>query len=124
MYADDSFNTLTTIQQIGLTTVSVLLCVVCIFFCYQLIKNKSLLIRLLISIGVFFLFVWLSPQVYYTYYLMIFDDLPFQIVIKQPPSPWALIQLLTFQSKVSLSDHSKAILGWVLIIMALVKGKY
>lgn len=123
MYADDSFNTLTTIQQIGLTTVSLLLCVVCIFFCYQFTKNKALLTGLLISIGIFFLFVWLSPQAYYTYYLMIFDNLPLQIVIKQPPSPWTLTQLLTFQSKVSLSDHSQAILGWVLIIIALLKGK-
>ena len=123
MYTDDSFNTLTTVQQIGLTTVSVLLSAICIFICFQFIKQKSMPIRLLISFGIFFLFIWLSPQIYYTYYLMIFDGLPLQIVIKQPPSPWALVQTLSFQAKASLSDHSKAVLGWVLIAAALLKGR-
>ena len=123
MYTDDSFNTLTTTQQLGLTAISILLGIICIFICFRFARNRSLLGRLLISFGIFFLFVWLSPQIYYIYYLIIFDGLPFQTVIKQPPSLWALTQLLTFQSKASLSDHSKAILGWVLIVIALLKGK-
>ena len=123
MYTDDSFNTLTMIQQTGLTAISLLLGLFCIFICFRLFRNRSRLSRLLISLGVLFLLVWLSPQIYYSYYLIIFDGLPFQAVIKKPPSPWALTQLLSFQSNASLSDHTKAILGWVLIAMALLKRK-
>ena len=68
-------------------------------------------------------FVWLSPQVYYVYYLMIFDGLPWQIVVRTPPGPGALVRLLAFQDKASLSAHGQAALGWAMLAAALWRGR-
>ncbi|MEK6204819.1 MAG: hypothetical protein N2B02_04215, partial [Amylibacter sp.] len=69
------------------------------------------------------LFVWLSPQLYYAYYIFIFKDLPIQLVIKAPPGIGPLVKILTLQNNTRLSDHSLAFLGWVLISLALLKQK-
>ena len=121
MYDNDSFYTLTAIQQVGLGTISLLLFSIVVYFCYKAINQKPLAIRIAIAGIIFYLFVWLSPQIYYTYYLMIFDGLPLQIVIKTMPTPQTLFRVLTFQENTSLSDHSKAIMGWILIIIAALK---
>jgi hypothetical protein len=123
MYEYDSFYTLTAIQQAGLGVLSLLLFGVLVYFCFRAVRQKPLAIRIIIASVVFYIFVWLSPQIYYTYYLLIFDGLPIQIVIKAPPTPLSLTQLLMFQEKASLSDHSKAGLGWVLIAIALLRQK-
>lgn len=123
MYSQDSFHTLTGVQQIGLGTLSLLLFSLCFYICFQFTKSRSLPINLVIFCTIFFLYVWLSPQIYYMYYMLIFDSLPMQIVIHAPPTPWSLIKLLSFQEKASLSNHSKAILGWVLIAVINIQRK-
>lgn len=75
--------------------------------------------RLLAALALFWLFVWLSPQIYYGYYLLIFDGLPIQSVIKLPPGPGHMVRLLTFTEEASLSRHGQGLLGWLLIASAL-----
>jgi hypothetical protein len=123
MYANGSIHTLTVIQQIGLSFISLTLLSMMIFLSLKLFKNKPMLVRIMVVIGFFYLFVWLSPQLYYAYYILIFEDLPIQLVIKAPPGVGPLVKILTLQNNTRLSDHSLAFLGWVLISLALLKRK-
>ncbi|MFY0693047.1 MAG: hypothetical protein JXR14_14130 [Paracoccaceae bacterium] len=119
-YADDSFFTLTAGQQVGLACLSGMLSVAMLVLVRGLVRGRRVLTRLLVALGLFYLFVWLSPQVYYTYYRFIIDGLPAQIVVQAPPPPAEVIRLLSFRSDASLSFHGQGLLGWAMIFLALV----
>ncbi|MEO1612232.1 MAG: hypothetical protein AAFU55_07745 [Pseudomonadota bacterium] len=72
------------------------------------------------ALTLFWLFVWLSPQIYYLYYRFLIPDLPLQWVLKTPPDPLDIARLLIFQGRETLSDHGKALLGWGLVAAALI----
>ena len=65
----------------------------------------------------FWLFVWLSPQVYYQYYRLIFDGLPVQWVVGRPELGEAM-RLLTFTGPANLSAHGQGVLGWAMLCVA------
>lgn len=75
--------------------------------------------QVIAAIFLFWAFVWLSPQIYYLYYLWLLPDLPTQWVIQKPPDVIELLRLLTLSAKANLSDHSKALLGWLMIAASL-----
>ncbi len=118
MFSNDSFFTLGIIERVGLFTLSLILATTTVLFLIKLCKNKILTIRIAIALVLFFFFTWLSPQIYYTYYLTIFDGLPVQVVIKKPPSFMNLINILFFRYEANLSAYSVGVLGWVLIYSA------
>ena len=117
MYTDDSFFTLSSTGQIGLAALSVVLSALFLWFAVRITWCNTRLVRILVSLLLFTLFVWLTPQVYYAYYMMVFDDLPLQLVIKAPPSPVELGRLLTFTGSDNLSAHSKGVLGWLMLVV-------
>lgn len=119
MYEQDSFYTLSHLEKIGVLSLSILLSAVLVWAVLVLTKHKGVVLKIVISLGVFYLFVWLSPQLYYTYYLMIFDGLPIQIVIKAPPNPIDIVKLLLFQGKASFSAHGKGVLGLSLVAVSI-----
>ena len=128
MYRQDSFFTLSAGGQVGLAALSAVLALLTVYaaaFLFRKLQFDNGLIRLLSCLaGAFFLlwsFVWLSPQVYYFYYQMIFSGLPWQVVIKEPPGPGSIADLLLFRGDETLSDHSKGLFGWTLILYAIVK---
>ncbi len=118
MYAGDSFYSLSAAGQGGLVVVSTLLAlaaVACVLALFRVAKSLGL--RMIAALCVFWVFLWLSPQIYYFYYQIILDDLPWQIVIGGPPNPTALIKLLLFSGPTTLADHAKGVLGWTLFIL-------
>ena len=118
MYAEDSFFGLSAAGQGGLVVVSTLLTLAAIACVLALFRvSKSLGLRMIAALSVFWVFLWLSPQIYYFYYQIILDDLPWQIVIGGPPNPTALIKLLLFSGPTTLADHAKGVLGWTLFIL-------
>jgi len=126
IYERDSFFELTIPGRAGLTMLSIILAFIVVCIAYNLYKHCprqnpgiGLGLRLVTAVALLWLFSWLSPQAYYLYYQAIFDDLPWQIVIMTPPSIGDLGDILFFQGKNSLSEHSKAALGWILILGAL-----
>ena len=119
-YDGDSFFRL---SVIGLITLSVFLTALTIWLSWWIGRRRRLVTRILIALAALYLFTWLSPQIYYGYYLMIFDGLPLQIVTGPPPSPTSVAQLLTFQSNATLSDHGKGALGWLLIAASLIPAR-
>ncbi len=120
LYDGDSFFTLGFAGRAGLIALSVFLSVVTIRASRRIGRRRRIITRILIALAALYLFTWLSPQIYYAYYLMIFDGLPLQIVIQPPPSPGDVARLLTFQLNATLSDHGKGALGWLLIAASLI----
>lgn len=125
MYDQDTFFQLTLLARTGLVLLSLVmafvLIVLMLLVCKKLPRLNVLfgaLSRVSIAILFLWLFVWLSPQIYYLYYLVIIGDLPWQNVISAPPSLGDLAHMLSFQSPNSLSRHAKAALGWVLMFVA------
>ena len=117
MYQGDSFFTLSTAGQAGLAALSLILSVAILVLTRRLAGGRPLIWRIAIWALLFFLFVWLSPQVYYTYYRMIIPDLPLQWVIRWPDVPETLA-LMAFMAGDSLSAHGKGVLGWAMLAAA------
>ncbi|MGI9409803.1 MAG: hypothetical protein ACR2OV_07000 [Hyphomicrobiaceae bacterium] len=119
MYAEDSFFTLTKSGQIGLLVLSFVLSVAMIGVIYLLTRRLPRLAALGMAILGFWAFDWLSPQIYYFYYMTQFDGLPIQSVIRSPTSPQKLLWLIVFQDEPTLSAHGRGLLAWALIVVAI-----
>ena len=117
MYGDDSFFTLGLVEGAGLIAVTVVL-VWATFALARRIFRSVLWRRLLAAVALFWAFIWLSPQVYYVYYQLVFDGLPVQIVIGWPPGAETLIRRLTFTGPATLAAHGQGVLGWALVVLA------
>ncbi|MGI9357314.1 MAG: hypothetical protein ACR2PF_19430 [Rhizobiaceae bacterium] len=118
MYAGDSYFTLTSGGQVLIGSISMLLALACVAVCAKLAWRRPWPARLIAALAVFVFFVWLSPQVYYTCYIFLWD-VSWQIVIGIPPSPEDVLRILTFTNRANLSFHSQGLLGWLLIATAL-----
>ena len=114
MYAGDSFFILSGLGQVGLAGLSALLAVAA-GACVLVFKSFGL--RITAALTVFWVFLWLSPQIYYLYYQIILDDLPWQIIVGLPPSPDALLDRFLFRGPATLSNHAKGVLGWGLLAL-------
>ncbi|MEP5757934.1 MAG: hypothetical protein ABJ327_01240 [Litoreibacter sp.] len=115
IYHSDSFFTLTLIERIGLIGVTLLLSLILVGFAFKICRGKGRLRSVLWVASLFAAFVWLSPQAYYTYYIAIFDDLPWQIVIVKPPGISDLLSLISFSGRNTLSAHGQGVLFWSML---------
>ena len=120
MYDGDSFFSLTVTGRIGLVILSLALAALTAAVFVKTSCRMSRPARLVLAPVYLWVFVWLSPQVYYLYYVTLFDHLPLQNVVQFPPGPFEIAQLLSFAGKSSLSRHSAGLLGWGLIVLAVV----
>ena len=118
MYADDSFFTLGLVETVGLLVVTALLVLGVLALARRMYRRGQLGRRLLWAAGLFWVFLWLSPQVYYAYYQIIFEGLPVQIVIGWPPGAETVLRRLVFAGPATLSAHGQGVLGWVLVVGA------
>lgn len=118
MYENDSFLTLSIAERIGLVCVTLVLSAFLIWLFWLTIKRLNIWLRPLLALVFLYVFIWLSPQIYYLYYLVIFDFLEFKNVIHPPFNPLTLLNLLTFTESGRLADHGKGVLGWILIILS------
>ena len=114
MYDQDSFFTLGTLGKLGLMTLSVLMFLVIIWSMTRFCAHWH--IKLAGALISFYFFVWLSPPIYYTYDLFIFDGLPLQNVIAGPPTLLGIFRLMTFTDQNSMSAHGLGLLGWTMIV--------
>lgn len=119
LYAEDSFFTLGIGGRIGLALISLVLCAACVWFVFWFVDGMGRVVRLLIAMVVFYMFVWLSPQIYYLYYLIIIDDLPLQWVVQTPPNWRKIGALVTFTDRATLTEHGQGVLWWLLAIVAM-----
>jgi len=114
-YAEDSFFTLGMGGRIGLVILSGVLATFCVGIVWGCVKGWGRVWRVV--------FAWLSPQVYYAYFWLIFENLPVQIVVRKPPGVGEVARLLSFTGKASLAQHGQGVFGWLLIATALLRGR-
>jgi len=117
MYAGDSFFSLSTGGTIGLAVLSGVLAFAVLCGAIRLMRGRGIVARLVIGAVVFAAFVWLSPQVYYAYYIFLFEDLPLQWVVRIPTAG-IFFETISFTGRSTLSAHGKGALFWVLVIAA------
>ena len=115
MYSQDSFFDLSFWERVGLVGISTGLFLLTLFLVSRLLRRRPVWLRVVGALVLFWVFVWVSPQIYYTYYRMIIPDLPVQWVIWPPPRPGDALAMLFFQGPQNLSAHSQGLLGWSLI---------
>lgn len=118
MYAEDSFYTLSPLARLGLLAVSAGLSVGLVTIALAAMRQRRGSMRVAIAVMLFSIFVWISPQVYYEYYHLIFTGLPRQWVIWQPPTFYELFSLVTFTGPQTISAHSMGGLFWALICLS------
>ena len=109
LYEGDSFFTLGLAGRAGLVTLTCALTLLCVWA----IRAMRWPWGLVGVVPLFAAFVWLSPQVYYLYYQMIFDGLPWQIVV-QAFDAGQVLDLILFRERATLSDHGKGVLFWLM----------
>lgn len=123
MYSRDSFFDLTPWGQVGLAAISLTLFVLTIIVSRKLLRPYGVWVRLFGAVVLFWIFVWISPQIYYTYYRMIIPDLPLQWVIWPPPPPGEALRMLIFSYRSNLSAHGQGVLGWAVIAAPFVRRR-
>lgn len=116
MYQQDSFFDLTSWGQVGLAFISLTLFTLMVVVAYRLLWWGPFWARVLGAFILFYVFVWVSPQVYYMYYRMVIPDLPLQWVIGPPPEPTKVLKMLAFQWRDNLSAHGQGLLGWGMLV--------
>lgn len=119
MYTEDSFFTLGTGGQIGLAVLSALLMIAMVALTWRLGRFMPRAARVVLALTLFWAFVWLSPQIYYLYYQAIIPGLPWQIVVRDPPTLEDIARLLSFTAEQTLSAHGRGGLGWFMLATAL-----
>ncbi len=117
MSRDDSLFTLGILEAAGLLAVTGALVLGVLALARRFCRGR-LGRRLAWAVGLFWLFLWLSPQVYYAYYQLIFEGLPVQIVIGWPPGAETVLRRLAFAGPATLAAHGQGVLGWVLVVAA------
>lgn len=115
MYLQDSFFDLSQWGRIGLVCISTFLFLSVFVITAKLLAKKPVWVKISGSLFIFWLFVWVSPQIYYMYYRTIFEDLPLQWVIWPIERSKVALEYLIFQGPQNLSAHSQALMGWALI---------
>lgn len=115
MYTQDSFFDLSPWGQVGLVVISTVLFLLVLGVAWVVLRPHGPVVRIIGALVLFWAFVWLSPQVYYMYYWIIFPSLPLQWVIWPPPGPDKPALMLVFNYRQNLSAHSQGILGWCIV---------
>lgn len=124
MYENDTFFHLGAMGGAGLVVLSIVMMVLMIKITRIVAKLLPFQIWTVVTaIFLFWVFIWLAPQVYYLYYLIIFDDLPFQAVVGWPPPTGEdIVDLILFRGDSSLSAHSRGALFWLMTAVAFFSG--
>ena len=122
MYDGDSFFNLTASGQAGLAALSGVLAMAMVWLVWRIARHRGVVLRLLIAAGLFTGFLWLSPQIYYLYYLAVFDGLPLQWVPALWPRPDHAALTLVFSRSDTLAAHSQGVLGIVMVCVAFAAG--
>jgi hypothetical protein len=118
MYSEDSFYTLGTYGRLAVIAVSLGMFAVLLALGYVLAKARKGVVRIAIGMFLFWIFVWLSPQVYYTLYQFLFEGLPRQWVVGNPPMADELVRLIIFSDRQTLSAHGQGVLFWALMLLS------
>lgn len=114
----DSFFTLAPLAGAGLIALSLALAALALGAVARIARGRRIAIRAATALAALWLWDWLTPQIYYLYYVPLFD-LAAQWVIGAPPGLLRLGELLTFTARGYSGDWARGALGWALLALAL-----
>ncbi len=128
-YPGDSLYTLGPVEAVALAILTLLLLLCACYVSWhitgavlrrvQVGKAVAVIGGLLNGVAVlvmYWLFLSMVPQLYYTVYLQIFPDLPLQWVVRGLIPLDTFHATLIFREQPSLSVHAAGLLGWVLFV--------
>ncbi|HUS54384.1 MAG TPA: hypothetical protein VMY41_10320 [Thermohalobaculum sp.] len=124
MYHEDSLFTLGVAEMAGLLALTAVMTLCLLKLARRAFRRGDIWRRLLWAVGLFWAFLWLSPQVYYLFYQLIVSGLPVQFVIDWPPGAETVLRRLTFTGPATLAAHGHGVLGWALVVMAVRPGLF
>ena len=122
MYRDDSFFTLGIAEAAGLLALTAALAYCMLKLTLRMCRRGKLWQRLAWAAGLFWGFLWVSPQIYYLFYQLIFQGLPVQLVIDWPPGAETVLRRLAFAGPATVAAHAQAVLGWAMLAAAVRPG--
>lgn len=70
------------------------------------------------ALAIFWVYLWLSPQIFYLYFLLLIEGLPLQWVARVP-GPADTLRSLSFTGSGQISRHAEGVLGWLLFAVSL-----
>lgn len=115
-FEQDSFFDLTPWGQTGLALISLVMGLGMLWLAW--IVGRSVAWALWVCV-LFWLFLWLSPQVYYTYYLTLFEFLEQQIVVTWPPiGPEAFLYGVAGEYGSTLRGIGQGVMFWGMMALA------
>jgi len=128
-YPGDSFHTLGMVQAAGLVVLSSAMVTGVLLvakagaasFQYYLREPVASLVILPFVLLLFLIWDFFAPQIYYGYYLVIFDGLPLQWVLHPDKVLERLLAFVTPGPAVSLANDTAALLLHTLLLMAVAK---
>jgi hypothetical protein len=116
--AGDSFFTLNMFERIGLIVLSLAIIVGAAWSVFILGKRVGFFLIPLVAL-VYWVLISLAPQIYYLYYIAIFDGLPWQWVAQLVPIQ-RLADLARFQARANLSELCQGFGFWILLASGIV----
>jgi lysylphosphatidylglycerol synthetase-like protein (DUF2156 family) len=123
MYGEDGLFTLTTHRQAGLALLSVILSVFMIVVTRAFTRGWPWIVRLMLTLVLMWVFMWLSPQVYYSYQSLLSEDLPARWVIGMPPPLGKTLRVVTFTGPADLTHHGQGALGLLMLFAGLSRDR-
>ena len=128
-YPGDSFHTLGMPQAVGLVVLSAAMVAVVLLvaksaaesFQFYLREPVASLVLLPFVLLLFLIWDFLAPQIYYGYYLVIFDGLPLQWVLHPDKILERLIAFLTPGPAVSVANDTAALVLHTLLLLGAAK---
>lgn len=122
MYDGDIFLALTSSGQWAVAALSAVLAFLAVVAVRLTRRHVSAAAAPAIGVVYWWLFLWLTPQLYYLLYMLLIEGLPFRLMVLWPPGAGRLLELLLFRSQVSLADHALGALGWAMLLASLPNG--
>jgi len=117
-YGNDTFFHLSAWGGAGLIVLSAMLAAGVVAFYFRVHTKLKTGGKITLAFVLTYLFVWLSPQIYYLYFATMTHDLPLQSIIGLPPSPTDIVWLVLFRQEPTLANHAQALLFWFMLTLA------
>jgi hypothetical protein len=118
MYRDDSFFSLGIAEAAGLVFLTLVVAFCMLKLVRRVCRTGKIWQKLAWALGLFWVFLWVSPQIYYLYYQLIFMGLPVQLVIDWSPGAEHLLRRLTFTGPATISAHGQGVLCWAMLVVS------
>ena len=119
MYGSDSFHALTLTQQIGLAALSAAVFALIIGLTRLIVTGWPAVVRMMLALVLLWLFMWVAPQLYHSFYALVLENVPQEWVVEGPPPLGRTLRVITFTGPADAFHHAMGALGLLMVLTAL-----